>query len=373
MITGNTIARFAMSAMLFAMLTPHGMRAQQADTADPNLPGVASPPGLRVQWSYTTPVPQVILLHTAGMPNEGAPQGAVYMGWNEEGSWLVGTIDSEVYVWNLKANSLTPRYQRDIDIPQTTLATIRNFTGLTHMWSDPNLPGITDQLYTVGINHGVTVDLNVEWSNYNSVPSVIIRTPEFLPQQPPRSLSSGGAGYLGWDDQGSWLVQDGLIFVWNLKENRVREIYKNYNDIPKDVLASLKNNPRTAAKNYVAPKPAEGPHPQTPDTSRQAALFGGARKLSQAAPPGAITGTGAAIEGGVLTFTRADKSKASYKVMRPKIMQNAPKASGIAGTWIAVEASGGGIIFTVLGDGSLTGREMPAQVIQMLTQASARN
>jgi hypothetical protein len=36
-----------------------------------------------------------------------------------------------------------------------------------------------------------------------------------------------------------------------------------------------------------------------------------------------------------------------------------------------MEGNGMGILFTVQPDGSVTGREMPAQIIQALTQAAA--
>jgi hypothetical protein len=67
----------------------------------------------------------------------------------------------------------------------------------------------------------------------------------------------------------------------------------------------------------------------------------------------------------VLTFTRADKTKATYKVIRPKVAQG---AAGIASAWISMEANGNGIMFTVTADNSVTGRELPAQIIQALVK-----
>ena len=110
-----------------------------------------------------------------------------------------------------------------------------------------------------------------------------------------------------------------------------------------------------------------GPKPVTPDTSRQAAFFGGAGNSTPA--PAAITGSGALVQDGVLTFIRADKTKASYKVVRPKAAQG---VAGNAGAWIAMQDGGKGILFTVNTDNSVTGREMPAQIIQALTQNAAR-
>jgi hypothetical protein len=224
--------------------------------------------------------------------------------------------------------------------------------------ADPNFPGVLSP-----------PGLNVEWTQYSAGgPIALIKDPSAHEEK--------AATYLGWNEQGSWLVGSGTgkIYIWNLSKNSVIKAYDNYKQIPPDILATLKNNPYAAAKNPTVQPPAhsEGPHPQTPDTSRQAALFGGSGKLPDAAAttPGAIMGSAAAVDGDVLTFTRPDKSKATYKVVRPKVMQSAPQASGIAGTWIAMEASGSGILFTVQADNSVTGREMPAQLIQMLVQGA---
>jgi len=145
-------------------------------------------------------------------------------------------------------------------------------------------------------------------------------------------------------------------------------VYKNYKQIPQETIASLKNNPLAAAKGTpqnTGPKQT-GPKPETPDTSRQAAFFGGSGIAAQGNAPGAITGSGAVIQNGMLTFTRADSTKASYKVVRPKVAQGAP---GNTGAWIAMEDGGKGILFTVNADNSVTGREMPAQIIQALAPA----
>ena len=85
-------------------------------------------------------------------------------------------------------------------------------------------------------------------------------------------------------------------------------------------------------------------------------------------PAGAgFNGSNARVKGGVLYFTTADGKTASYKVVRPKSTANNPQAaSGITGTWISVESSGDGIIFTVQEGGAVSGKEFPAAVIQML-------
>ncbi len=53
--------------------------------------------------------------------------------------------------------------------------------------------------------------------------------------------------------------------------------------------------------------------------------------------------------------------------MRPKSAASNPEAMvDTTGSWIAMEEGGKGILFTVQGDRSVTGKEMPAQLIQML-------
>jgi hypothetical protein len=190
-------------------------------------------------------------------------------------------------------------------------------------------------------------------------------------------LNGGGTTYLGWNEQGSWLVAAGFIFVWNLKENRVREVYKNFKDIPKDVLASLKNSPYSyGVAKTSAPQPkSEGPHPVTPDTSRQQAFFGSSDAAKNAlaqfqgsAPPAVTTeriaGTGAVVVGGVLTFTDANGAKKAFKVVRPKVAMGPPSA-GDAGTWLAIDEQ---MMFTVQNDKTVTGQKAPPVLFQMLMQ-----
>jgi hypothetical protein len=215
----------------------------------------------------------------------------------------------------------------------------------TNQVNDPNLPGVVSPK-----------GLNVQWTQYTAGGPIVLITD-------PRAHEEKATTYLGWNEQGSWLVSSGTgkIYIWNLPGNSVVKAYDNYKQIPQGILATLRNN-RYAVEKNSAPQPkSEGPKPVTPDTGRQAAFFSGYQPTM-----GGIYGTAAGMQNGVLTFTRADNTKASYKVVRPKVMQNAPQPVGIAGTWIAMEANGSGIIFTVLADNSVTGREMPAQLIQML-------
>lgn len=219
---------------------------------------------------------------------------------------------------------------------------------------DPNLPGMTSPTGGVTTPSGV----RVQWIKTDpSHPQVTISGP---------GVPYGSTQYYGWNDQGSYLRNnnDRQVYIWNFSKGSLTKLGP---EIPSETFAGLRNNPNAVAKNTAPPPAPKAPEPQTPDTSRQAAFFGGGGNVL--ASSGGIAGTGAAIQGGVLTFTRADKTKASYKVVRPKVAQGAP---GNTGTWIAMEDGGKGILFTVQSDGTLTGHEMPAQFIQMLAQSPAR-
>ena len=221
---------------------------------------------------------------------------------------------------------------------------------------DPNLPGLASP-----------AGLEIQWSQYTrGYPQILLVSPRL-------EVSNSPAHYMGWNDQGSWIRSEdgGRVYIWNFAKKTLTKAFDSEAQIPQETLATLHNfKDKKLLANYKpappAPRPA-GPKPDTPDTSRQAAFFGGAGNAAQPFP-GAITGSGAAIQDGVLTFTRADNTKASYKVVRPKVAQG---AAGNTGTWIARQDEAKGILFTVQGDGTLTGREMPAQFIQMLMQGTA--
>jgi hypothetical protein len=203
---------------------------------------------------------------------------------------------------------------------------------------------------------------------------------------------------MGWNQKGSWFENDdGRVIVWNLKQDSLTVRYKSDKEIPQEEIASMKNF--QGQFNYLLAKGNKSATPARPDivgatiaanhsdsrAELKKTLFGDPQSVRAAVggvqggatPPGAhapvfageITGTGAAIEGGVLTFTLPDRSTATNKVVRPKVMQGNPQASAdIRGSWIAMEGNGKGILFTVAGDNTVTGKEMPAEVIQMLMQ-----
>lgn len=240
---------------------------------------------------------------------------------------------------------------------------------------DPNFPTISSPP-GLKLSWRYTQDLDV--------PSVTFLNP--LPKV-------AGEYYMGYNSEGSFFEGEGnKIYVWNLKNNTLQVRYQNAREIPPDVVASLKNphgeTVHLLAQYRTPAKPAPAP-PQQPAKSPQrgAGLFvdpgaaesavAGLQNQAGATPPGShaagqIAGTGATVQGGVLTFARSDNSKATYKVVRPKMAQGNPQTTGFAGPWVAMEENGKGIMFTVHPDGSVAGLEMPALAIQMLMQGGQR-
>jgi len=251
---------------------------------------------------------------------------------------------------------------------------------------DPNMPGYTN-----------IIGQKIRWiydSGFGNAPLV-----HFLDASVASSTGRPPA-YMGWNQKGSWFKNDdGRIVVWNLKQDSLTVRYTSDRDIPPEEISAMKNFQGQfnylLAKGNMSAKPASGQpdivgatiaaNHNDPRAELKKTLFGDPQSVRAAVggvqggatPTGAhapvfagdITGTGAAIEGGVLTFTLPDRSTATHNVVRPKVMQGNPQsAADIRGSWIAMEGNGKGILFTVMGDNTVTGKEMPAEVIQMLMQ-----
>jgi hypothetical protein len=259
-------------------------------------------------------------------------------------------------------------------------------------------PGSTSSSVAAGqINHGPQRDPNLPQIMYNTaapiywtygdqgtIPSVQFKNP---PDQ---------GTYLGYNENGSMIrnAGNGKIYYWKLKNSDIRsgtltEAARSVQDVSLDTLAALQN-PSNVIKERLAmngrgpmPKepvtqnPPRQQPPQNPDKS--GGLFGdNPQKTLQglapaAGPPADIVGKNASVRGGVLTFTLADGTRSKpYTVVRPAFMANAPQATGVAGTWIAMESGGKAMMFNVLADNTVTGKEISAQVVQMLMQSGGQ-
>jgi len=227
--------------------------------------------------------------------------------------------------------------------------------------------------------------LELEWT-YSSSDRA---TPQNLRFRGSHATHATGPVYLGWTtEEGSWFAntdEKGRVYMW--KNNVLTQTaYRNENEIPEGVVLRLRNlqEPymltrfgKSAPSTPAAPAQQAAKAPQrgdglfgNPDAVKNA--LAAVQNQTPAPASSGFTGMGATVQGGVLTFTSANNAKTSYKVARPAAMRNAPQASGIAGMWVAMEGNGMGILFNVQPDGSVTGREMPAQIIQALMQAAAR-
>ncbi len=226
-------AAMAVASCMMAQQPPPDIAKAFPDLAnhvDPNLLGQRSPSGLRVSWLFMGSILRPTLslrLDPARPPMNGAD----YLGWNAEGSWIIAA-DHHVYVWSLQGNSLTRKYETASEIPTATLDSLRSPAELylyeTHdKRIDPNMPTPTspdpDGLRIGWIYQGTT---GLPTVYFTSIAGRANREPGY---------------YLGWNDKGSWINNptDGHIYIWNLRQNRLTVAYPERKDIPSSVLASL--------------------------------------------------------------------------------------------------------------------------------------
>jgi|GEM_PF-5389414 len=223
--------------------------------------------------------------------------------------------------------------------------------------ADPNLPGMTSPKI-----NGIKLNWNF-FGGSLSGPWLQIRDP---------SLRSTSAQYLGWNDEGSLLaLDDGKIYIWNLKQNSLTVRYKGIDDVPSAVIAKLKNNP-DKQEILASREPKPGPRPVAPvqaattqgnipdDAASKAIgrLSAGQTARPSSGVPGAYSATGATLKGDILTLTMADGTRKALKVERPAGL--AAAASGdIAGTWVSFDANK---IIVVQGDGTATVTDMDARL-----------
>jgi hypothetical protein len=242
---------------------------------------------------------------------------------------------------------------------------------------DPNIPPLISQR-----------DFPVVWVYHN----VTLPTMHF--KNPP-----GDGYYLGFNEQGSLIENqnDKKIYQWNINSGTLNIVYPNIAAIPLDVVASLRN-PNGRIDDIIAenrPKPPAKPTEVAKNTSPpsvQEGIFndpkavGGAiagllaQRQAGSPPPGAhtigegpgdkITGTGASVAGGILSFTASDGSKKAYKVVRPG--NNVSASAGDFGAWLVVDKAAEGFMLTVQPDKSVAGGKLPDMVYQALKAQAAQ-
>lgn len=244
---------------------------------------------------------------------------------------------------------------------------------------DPNLPPVAPPN-----------DAPVYWSyGSGTVPSVSFKGYPFSKDP----TNQGDGVYMGFNENGSLLLDQGnlKLYYWKLTDPRtfagtltLAIALKNYRDVPLDLLASLENPSSTVTETLA--EGGKGPKPEAvlqqqpaQNSDKSGGLFGAdpQKALEGVTPAGGspyeIAGKNASVVRGVLTFTLANgTSSKPYTVARPAFMANVPQAASIAGAWIAMEDRGKAVLFNVQADGSISGKEIPPQVAQMLMQGAAK-
>ncbi len=384
--TGQNSTSVAIAGGAAAPLRPAPLPVPQAGApqTDPNVPGPASALNLPLRWAVPAGSSVPYAWFNGGLRAESG-QHARYLGFNDEGSWFEHADDHQVYVWNLQTLALTRRYARVADLPPGLLAGLKNAPPAPHEASlagaqpalaarelpparrggeepDPNFPA--------ALAYNGQTGLPVTWTaGGGGIPQPELHFDQYSNNSPGQ--------YLGFNERGSWIIgQDGKIYIWHLRTFSLLLGANRVQDLPREVLQSLRNRSGSVGNLLgendtpaAPPPPKPAPAPSRLDPS----LFTGAGMASSSAgttSAPAITGRHAAISQGVLSFVRADGSKASYKVARPRMLTTTPGlaagADGLSGGWIALEDNGKGILFTVQGDGSVGGQEMPGALLQML-------
>lgn len=182
----------------------------------------------------------------------------------------------------------------------TAMAVIAAVTGLAHAapgapadanaraaedHGDPNLPRSVNSFTR-----------EVEWLWYNEdLPIVTIIDPQFT------SGDSGSTTYLGWDEQGSYLVDiTGQVLCYVLRLDSLLECYSSVRDIPPLVLKELHHPHVTgllpqATRPPSSPAPVATPVPRTGPVSDSGvrAAVGQLSAHTATAPSGAMSGVAA--------------------------------------------------------------------------------
>jgi hypothetical protein len=285
----------------------------------------------------------------------------MYLGFNTRGSWIA-SARGKLFLWNLSNKSLVEMASTWWDAPMD----LRNPSALLqaaiyyreHAYSasapadkhpipDPNFPPTMQDFSRLF--------LLVTWT-YQDM--------QDLTRPPIVGMEAGmPETYLGFDERGAWFAsQHGQIFVWNFKTWTATRIASRLSNVPKEALARLRNPDGIVLETIKGTK--------APATSAVAST---ANNLALG-PDGTVSGTGATVQDGVLTFNKADGSKATYKVKRPKAVRVDP-AAGITGTWMAFVAQpccDRVILFQVQPDNSVTGREMTIGKAEILLREGAK-
>jgi hypothetical protein len=389
----NFLGRVAIVVALAAAMTSSSAVAGEINAGSQNDPNF--PPAYNA-WT----VDSIPIYWTGGYANrpdvhfKGGPLfpgittgGGEYLGFNEKGS-LIRNEDGKVYYWNFKQQSLTLVANSYKEVPLDVFASLQNAPQSVQYWleknrkahhgaeRDPNLPPLV---------HVTAAPLYWSYGS-GTTPLVQFKNPQ------------SDALYLGFNENGSLIRNqgNGKIYYWKLMDPKAMTgsltvAANSYQEVSNETFESLRN-PGVVTRDKVEmirkaahPAPTPPPPPPPPSPDKSGGLFGSnprsalqglapAAGAPAAGSPADIVGKNASIQAGVLTFTLPDGSRSKpYTVVRPTFMASAPQATGVTGTWVAMQSGGKGMMFNVLADNSLTGKEISPQVVQMLMQGAPKS
>jgi hypothetical protein len=203
----------------------------QKPVADPRLP---YPSGRTVglQWTYMGCAPwlrpRVWFLGQHIAANTTNADG-IYLGYDERGSWILNRYDGKVYLWN--GTTVGPDAIRRDDVPKTVLtntsSTARRLARdgqlalkPSKQAQDPNMPP----------PYGSARGVDWVYIGESTVPVM--------------SVMGVDEDYLGFNDRGSWYAnRNGTIYVFQPTSSTFStEVAPKLQDVPKDVLAALRNS-----------------------------------------------------------------------------------------------------------------------------------
>jgi hypothetical protein len=203
----------------------------QKPVSDPRLPY----PGGRtigLQWAYMGCAPWLrpnvwfLGQHTA--PNAANADG-IYLGYDERGSWILNRYDGKVYLWN--GTTVGPDAIRREDVPKAVLTNTSSTARRrardgqlalrpSNEAQDPNMPPPFGSVR--GVDWAYIAD--------STVPLI--------------SVTGVDEDYLGFNDRGSWYAnRNGAIYVFQPASSTfTTQVASKLQDVPKDVLATLRNS-----------------------------------------------------------------------------------------------------------------------------------
>lgn len=409
----NVIAESAVYAALLLGFAGAGVAHPQAQTGgeasrpkgDPNLPVTGGDFGVanvnednigRVMFHYDDP--DLVNNPSVEFEYGGRTRAPMkYLGYNEDGSWLL----DRGRLFTLKGRVVTNRHMGLAQMPRGLkntspfyVATLARQEGSPEKPSGSQVPSIPAALGGAsGANAGEASstkgdpnlpltggDFGVASLNEDKINRVVFfyDNPELL-NNPTVKFQYGGGNifpmeYLGYNEEGSWLVDRGRLFT--LKGRVVTNRHMALAQMPTGLRNGSTSYLATLARREGSPETVAGkPVPSVPANSTGAGGSNGRQGSAAQTSPSGLQGTDARIErrdgGATLTYKDGAGKAQSYRVARPRMGVPPEAARQLdatdAGAWLYQSEDGkSGILFTVKADGTLTTLPLAGPMIARL-------